>query len=86
MDPEFCYPTGSGSTPDPDMSEPAEPDHTHLDPAEPDPTHLDPAGSGSKPRFLSTTGEKITLSAPQLEETGMTVYPVLCLNFYSSDN
>jgi len=29
---------------------------------------------------------KITLPAPQLEETGMTVYPVLCLNFYSSDS
>ena len=38
-DPEFCYPAGSGSMPDPD----------HLDPAgsEPDPDYLDPAGSGS---------------------------------------
>jgi len=42
-----------------------------LDPAgsKPDPNHLDPAGSGSKP----DKRRKITLSATQLEETGMTV-------------
>ena len=62
-DPEFCYPAGSGS--------------------EPDPTHLDPAGSAknsasSRIRIqTSTTADnrrKITLSAPQLEETGITVF------------
>jgi len=37
---------------------------------QPDP---DPAGSGYKP----DKRRKITLSAAQLEETGMTVYPVL---------
>ena len=57
-DPEFCYPAGSGSIPDPDM-----------DPAgsKPHPSHLDPAGSGSKPRLLPATGEKL-LSAPLLEK------------------
>jgi len=50
-DPEFCYPAGSRSMMDPDMS--------------------DPTGSEPDKR------RKITLSAAQLEETGMTVYPVL---------
>jgi len=48
--------------PDPDMSDPA------GSGSEPDPSHLDPARSGSKPRLLLTTGEKITLSPPQLEK------------------
>jgi len=47
--------------PDPDMSDPAG--------SELDPNHLDLAGSGSKP----DNRRKITLSAAQLEETGMTV-------------
>jgi len=38
-----------------------------------DPNHLDPAGSGSKP----DKRRKITLSAAQVEQNGMTVYPVL---------
>jgi len=50
-DPEFCYPAGSGSMPDPGMLDPAG--------SEPDPSHLDPAGSGPKPRLLPTTGEKL---------------------------
>jgi len=76
LDPEFCYPAGSGSTLNPDMS--------------------DPAGTGSyslgSGRILIQTStpannrRKITLSALQLEETGMTVYPVLSPNFYLSDN
>ena len=66
-DPEFCYLAVSGSRPDPDMSDPA------GSGSEPDPNYLDPAGSGSKP----DNRRKITLSAAQLEETGMTVYPVL---------
>ena len=45
-DPEFCYPTGSGSMPDLDMSDPAV-SGSKL------------AGSGSKPRLLPTTGEKL---------------------------
>jgi len=42
----------------------------------PDPDMSDPAGSGSKP----DKRRKITLSAAQLEEIGMTVYPILCPN------
>jgi len=50
-DPEFCYPAGSGSMPDPDMSD--------LAGSEPDPSYLDLARSGSKPRLLPTTEEKL---------------------------
>jgi len=42
LDPELCYPAGSGSMPDPDMSDPA------GSGSEPDRNNLDPAGSGSK--------------------------------------
>jgi len=48
-DPEFCYLAGSGSMPDPDMSDPVR--------SEPDPSHLAPVGS--KPWLLPTTGEKL---------------------------
>ena len=68
-DPEFCYPAGSGSMPDPDMSDLA------RSGSEPDPTHLD------RIRIQTSTTahnrRKIILFAAQLEETGMTVYPVL---------
>jgi len=55
LDPEFCYPTGSRSMPDPDMSDP-DPNQILVTWIWPD---LDPAGSGSKPRLLPTTGEKL---------------------------
>ena len=65
-----------GSMPDPDMSDPAG-SGSKLDP-----NHLDLAGSGSSRIRIqtSTTADnrrKITISAPELEETGMTVYTVL---------
>ena len=50
--------------PDPDMSDPAG-------------SGSIPAGSSSKPRLLPTTEELLLFFAPQLEETVMTVYPVL---------
>jgi len=64
-DREFCYPAGSGSMPDPDMSDPAE--------SRPDPSHSDPAESRSSQIRIqtSTTADnrrKITLSAPLLEK------------------
>ena len=63
LDPEFCYPARSGSMPDPD--------YTWISA-----NHLDPAGSGSS-RIRIQTCQQQEKNAPQLEETGMTVYPVL---------
>jgi len=53
---------------DPDMSNPTESEsQIRITDPDPNPTHID----------CCQQQEKITLSAPQLEETGMTVYPVL---------
>jgi len=78
-DEEFCYPARSGSMPDPYMSGLAgsgsEPDPSHWIQPNPDP-NLDYCRQQEKNYCFCTT----------IGKAGMTVYPILWPNFYSSDN
>ena len=62
-DPEFCYPAGSGSTPDPAGSG-SEPDPSHF----PDPCRILTCRIRIQTSTTADNRRKIALSAPQLEK------------------